>query len=41
MLQPGDRLQLRREPRNIVNPNAIQITDDVMELGYVPDPLMG
>jgi hypothetical protein len=40
-LQPGDQLQLRPEPRNAVNPNAIQITDGVMALGYVPDPLVG
>jgi hypothetical protein len=40
-LQPGDQLQLRREPRNMANPHAIQITDGGMELGYVPDPLVG
>jgi hypothetical protein len=39
-LQPGDQLQLRPEPRNRVNPNAIQITDGALELGYVPDPLV-
>jgi hypothetical protein len=34
-------LQLRLEPENIINPNAIQISDGGMELGYVPDPLAG
>lgn len=40
-LQPADQLQLRPEPRNTANPNAIQITDGGVELGYVPDPLVG
>jgi hypothetical protein len=40
-LQPDDQLQLRPEPENIVNSNAIRITDGAMELGYVPDPLVG
>jgi len=40
MLQPGDHLQLRLESRNPVNPNAIQITNGVMELGYLPNPLV-
>ena len=40
-LQPGHQLQLRPEPRNIANPNAIQITDGEVELGYVPHPLVG
>jgi hypothetical protein len=34
-------LQLRLEPENIANPNAIQISDGVMELRDVPDPLVG
>ncbi|WP_368834439.1 hypothetical protein [Mycobacterium intracellulare] len=39
-LHPGDQLQLRPNLGNIANPNAIQIADGVMELGYVPDPLV-
>jgi hypothetical protein len=40
-LQPGHQLQLRPESRNIANPNAIQIADGEVELGYVSDPLVG
>lgn len=34
-------LQLRPEPRNTDNPNAIQIPDGGVQLGYVHDPLVG
>jgi hypothetical protein len=39
-LTSGQRLELRPEPTNPVNPEAIEIVDGLYSLGYVPDPLL-
>jgi hypothetical protein len=38
-LTPGALLGLKREPDNAFNPQAIQVLDHGLHLGYVPDPL--
>ena len=35
-LRPGDRLELRREPANPHDPNAVQVWRDGRLLGYLP-----
>jgi len=33
-------LDLKADPANPVNPRAVQIIDDGLHLGFVPDPLL-
>jgi hypothetical protein len=39
-LRPGQRLQLRPDVSNQINPKAIRIVDGFHHFGYVPDPLL-
>jgi len=40
-LTPGERLRLRPEPTNEVNPRALLVTDsEDVRLGWLPDPLI-
>jgi hypothetical protein len=39
-LRTGDRLSLRPDPHNSVNPRALLVTTDGQPLGWVPDPIL-
>lgn len=39
-LRTGDRLGLRPDPHNSVNPRALLVTTDGQPLGWVPDPIL-